>query len=481
MARLPTWRRTGRAAGEGHFKDLNEGSLVEFPGYDNRGHQQGNLLGYLVSPADQGQIRQGKVFHMHVLAIEDGYYEYWYEQTYGAYTVERTNPVHFCGVSAQHCSSHAIYRNPVHIDVFRLLDNEHLKQLRWLTATDKARIEAYPAFARPVPPVPEGIRPEGAVRSREGEAVADGMEGIDGLARALGLGALDNEGDRGEEKGRKREKPGQDEPKSSSSKAVDSEGMLEEIKARTPPDPKLSALDLPKTGKKKKKRKEKKSLQSVSSSSSTDSLFRSAALPKGMERLREIHQKKPGSLASLTLRRCEELLSRSQGGGTAQGSTLLPPVMRAYLHQIYMQSHPQVELGLRTSKEMKTLATAVDYICQNDTLRALDLLVQRIKALELAHSQGSWTQASQIELIQLDDQTAISRQEIKAAQQEVKADYDLQRGPRPRWTRWSWSEAGEGGADQAEEKTSDKPPVNNQRPFKGKGKGKGKKGKWGRK
>ena len=228
--------------------------------------------------------------------------------------------------------------------------------------------------------------------------------------------------------------------------------------------------------KSKKSKKDDKSDESRSSSSgSDDSVFRVAALPKGVERLRKIH---PGRLASLTLLRLQELLQTALGGGSAAEQNKLPAVARAYLHQIYLQAHGREALGVRNVKEMITLATAIDLICGNDGLRALDVLVQRLKALEVAQSQGGWTQASQLELIMTTDQTAVFRQKLRAAQQEVKADWDLQRDPRRRpWGgHQGWTEISP-GADASKD-NADKPPDNTPRPGKGnKGKGKGKKGK----
>ena len=45
--RLSPWRRTGRKANDDHYKDLRPMSLVEFPGYDDRGEQQGKVLACL--------------------------------------------------------------------------------------------------------------------------------------------------------------------------------------------------------------------------------------------------------------------------------------------------------------------------------------------------------------------------------------------------------------------------------------------------
>ena len=178
------------------------------------------------------------------------------------------------------------------------------------------------------------------------------------------------------------------------------------------------------------------------------------------------------------LLRLQKLLMRARGGGPAEPSSQVPAVARAYLRQIYFAQHGVDQLGPRNTQEMLTLATAVDYICQNDSLRALDVLLQRLKALEVSQAQGNWSHAAEL---MTHDQTAVFRQELKAAQQEVKTDLELQKDPRRRtWRPQRWYEGGDGGETPREDK--DKPPDNAPKgPRKGKGKGKrGKGGKWRR-
>ena len=86
---------------------------------------------------------------------------------------------------------------------------------------------------------------------------------------------------------------------------------------------------------------------------------------------------------------------------------------------------------------------------------------------------------AQLELVASDEQMATFRQELKAAQLEVKAGRSLNQDGRSaqRWRAWR-PESG-GRADQETAKDGDQPPENNQKsPKKDRGKGKkgGKKG-----
>ena len=119
----------------------------------------------------------------------------------------------------------------------------------------------------------------------------------------------------------------------------------------------------------------------------------------------------------------------------------------------------------------------VDYMASNDTLRAMDVAVQRMKSIEVFVAQGNWTQASLLELIPAEgEQRAWFRQELKAAQQEAKLE---SRMTQDQWTRRrrAWEPAtGAGAPSNDEMKTEgekgDAPPQNGPRVRKGKGKGK---------
>jgi hypothetical protein len=356
-------------------------------------------------------------------------------------------------------------------------------------------------------------------------AVVTGQPGIEGLARALGSGQgadkrpADRETEspaKKERKKKKRDKIAEEARKRSESeeetkdqphckqkrterkekRAEEGDSLREELTNKAPPEPRLSALDLPQKKKKKKEDKKKKKSRSSSSdsirprspssSSSSGLLFHSAALPRGMERLRRLHQKHPGSLASVTLLRMQELVHRAQGRGAAEiNAEKLPPVAMSYVAGVFLVQNPPAQVGVRNLRELKTVATVIDMLCQNDAPRALDVLVQRLKALELAHKQQGWAQASQLELVLDDDLTAVFRPELKAAQSEVKEEMKIQRGPfRPQRQQTTWTptwtpKTGDTDA-KGEDAEKDLPPNNQPKGGGKKGKGKGKKGRFGR-
>ena len=241
-----------------------------------------------------------------------------------------------------------------------------------------------------------------------------------------------------------------------------------------------SALRLSKKRKKKTRKDRKDSSVSGSGSSDEESVFRLASLPEGVDKLRELHERKPGHLANVTLMRYQELLERSTGREANLGHLdAFPPVGRAYLSQIYMVRHPAQELGPRNTREMQTLLTAVDYLASNDPLRAMDVLLQRQKALELAAEQGSWSQANFLELVTPSEERSYFRQELRAVQAEYKAELKLRNPWTPR-RPWSGTGGDKGQGAGKGEADPDAAPLNgNGEDHKG-GKGRGKGGKGGK-
>ena len=482
------WRRTGRKAREDHYTGVEEGILLEIAVYDDHGGNQGRAVVTLSGRGEEEERTEGMTWLGKFLAIEDEYYQWWAQKTFE----HRTVIFHLCCRPASRCSVRTPYREPVHVDVFRVLPGDSCLRLAWLKDEHKTAVSAHLVTAAvPVAPgatAPGGIGDRGGEPGGAVEEVQTGAAGIDGLARALDAGQSRRK--RKDEDGNGEVGPEGEDPKRAKKKEGEKrEQSLEEVlQERKAPAPELSALrlqslkeDRKKKKKKKKKHKKRKSDKdsddsSESSSTSSGSLFHLAAMPRGVEKIQRLHQEKPGLLANVTLKRFEELLAQTTGMGTATSSQTLPAVARGYFSQIFLVKHPESSIGLRNLRELRTLVTMIDHIANNDGLRALDVAVQRLKAIELFIAQGHWQQASQLELITPEgEQRAWFRQELRAAQQEHQAEAKLQkesnyflRDRRP------WTPPVRG--DLKKDDKDDHPPDNQ---VKGdqKGKGKGKKGK----
>ena len=73
-------------------------------------------------------------------------------------------------------------------------------------------------------------------------------------------------------------------------------------------------------------------------------------------------------------------------------------------------------------RRMRTLATAIDHLAKGRTLRALDLLVQRMKAEEMAQEESAWSNAQWPELLPRTEVSMTSDAERRLAGQEEKKE-----------------------------------------------------------
>ena len=121
------------------------------------------------------------------------------------------------------------------------------------------------------------------------------------------------------------------------------------------------------------------------------------------------------------------------------------PVAELYLHTAFFPKYPENAVGIRTARELKTLAKAVDQLCRGQVVQGLDVLLQRMKALEVVATQGSWTQARWFELLPQQDVASWSPEELQAAQRLETIDRRLHAGA-----------AGSGGGREARKR--DDPP-----------------------
>eukprot|EP00435_Cladocopium_sp_Y103_P065077 s548_g26.t3 len=477
----------GRKAGDEHFVGLCELAIVEAAAYHDDGSRMGHLL-FQLGRADplNSDADEGKTWGGSMLAIEDPYYLWWFEQNYGKIEDRGEIFVHFCKKPEQECGFHGRYGGLIHVDVFRVVTPDEAERTRWCSVEMKAKMKGLMRFAEADPPI--------TVPGPPGD-VQPGAAGVTGLRQALegtppgGGGTRRPEGEAEDkeelERVAKKKQKKRDAPEEDGSE--DSTGRKDYgkvLQKRKPLSQAESALKLRETKKKKKRKKkrEQKAMGRKSTSSSDDSskdssdgsVFHMAPLREGIERLKKTHLKRPGRLADLTLQRYRELLLRSTGRGAEEMEEVLPSVGRAYLQQVYFVQHPMQTLGQRTSREMKTLMLVVDY--KNMVPSALDVLLQRQKALE------NWQQANLLELVDMEEARSYFTQELKAAQSQLKSDQKLQgkgawRPYRPAapWRPSSQDDTGK-AVKESQEGDSAPPNVESKKGKKGK-KGRGK-GRW---
>ena len=104
----------------------------------------------------------------------------------------------------------------------------------------------------------------------------------------------------------------------------------------------------------------------------------------------------PGRFLADALSSMQRFLGSRVGAGTS--SEELPWVL-TYLETVFNQRYTKECVVIRTAREMRTLAEAIDSLLEGDSMRTADLLIQRFKALETSVSDGSWSLARHLELI----------------------------------------------------------------------------------
>ena len=166
--------------------------------------------------------------------------------------------------------------------------------------------------------------------------------------------------------------------------------------------------------------------RSRSRSQSSDSSVFGAAQPGGRlgaESIRLKAEKEPGALWSRALSEIETYLG--------QRGVALPSDFRersrfvTYLTAIFHGAYPQEKIGPRSSRELRTLAEALDSLGTGDLPRTADLLTQRFKAVEESIKKGSWEDSNFLELIQKDAVGLTSAPEKLAAQRGRLLDQKL--------------------------------------------------------
>ena len=70
----------------------------------------------------------------------------------------------------------------------------------------------------------------------------------------------------------------------------------------------------------------------------------------------------------------------------------------AYLSSVLMPSFGD-KSSIRHTRELQTLAAALDQLIQGNLAGVADLLAQRFKAVEMAAQEGSWSVARHFELV----------------------------------------------------------------------------------
>jgi len=149
----------------------------------------------------------------------------------------------------------------------------------------------------------------------------------------------------------------------------------------------------------------------------------------------------------------------SGGGGDSPGE--LKALVTRYLTQALVPSAGS-KLSLRNSRELRTLAEAMDALLQGDLARCGDLLIQRFKAMESAMADSDWSLAKHLELIPESEVAVTSYGEREHASKlelrERKLRDRLLRKPPPVVTKGDYKKSGGGRGESPARSPSPRPP-----------------------
>eukprot|EP00971_Amphidinium_carterae_P142018 2812959-Amphidinium_carterae.3 len=169
-------------------------------------------------------------------------------------------------------------------------------------------------------------------------------------------------------------------------------------------------------GRKRSRSRSNRRKRSRSRSKSSGSSSRLSLKRKGDRSIQQIAEERPGYLAEQTLRKMRGYLADREIHSSAKESGLAP-VMSTYLATVLQ---PSTDLGMRSSRELMSLAQAGDQIIRGEVDRALDTICQRFKSVECAHGDKDWGLASQLELIPDQRVTAVSARERRMASSQER-------------------------------------------------------------
>ena len=160
-----------------------------------------------------------------------------------------------------------------------------------------------------------------------------------------------------------------------------------------------------------------KRLRDDSDSSDSEQLFRKAS-SRGVD-LGKLSRQKPGCLLKSALREMRKYLSAR---GEASGSDPAEGKVLSYLNQVVLNHTPAQKMGLRSHRELTTLATGLDLLLEGSLGRLGDLLVQRFKAVEASFSvEGGWAVARHQEIIPNRASLSTLEEQTEAAKAELRA------------------------------------------------------------
>ena len=164
-----------------------------------------------------------------------------------------------------------------------------------------------------------------------------------------------------------------------------------------------------------------------SGSQSSDESSEESDFHEGVSRRRQsetevyrMWKRHPGQLTQRALKQMAVLLG-DRGTPELQEADYAP-IVTAFVNTVLFPKHSEKALPVRASREISTLALAMDCLLRGDALKSLDVMTQRLKALEQSALDDGWSVARWHELIPTGAALLTDRVETRAAQTSVRAE-----------------------------------------------------------
>ena len=176
------------------------------------------------------------------------------------------------------------------------------------------------------------------------------------------------------------------------------------------------------------KKKKKKSSQEGSGGSSTGSSSTSSQLEDGVglfeaeKRMMTIWKRYPGVLACSAASEIRQHLVSASGAVWQLDKRKVGPVFTHYTRQC-LTGHMSPSM----SQEAVTVSQCLDLLAQGQPAAAMDILAQRLKALESASKGSHWSVSRQLELVRADAMAIAEEEESRQAAKRAREEEKLRR------------------------------------------------------
>eukprot|EP00438_Fugacium_kawagutii_P019945 Skav209628 [mRNA] locus=scaffold4224:30594:35975:+ [translate_table: standard] len=387
---------------------LREGTLVEYHCYNDQGRSQGLAV---VKFQKWLSLQELKFAGDHMVA-SDGYYEWWAQRNLAR---DRTE-YHFCETARNKCKVKANRGvEGVHLLRWRLVSPQTLLGVRYAKeialAELRSRADAL-LLAKSSPVAPAGAHVGGPAGLDWMTRVEDLML----LAKKAKRGPPEAGGTGGEPQPKKRKNFGGDllqRAQVHEERGREKERSKEKAKrSRT-----RSGGRKRDGGRRGRSRDDDDYSQSSDEKGSSDEgqVFREASHRE--VDLVKLSQRNPGCLLRSALREMNRYMAAR---GEAMSEDQAPNRVLSYLHQILLPQFPKA--GLRSQRELVTLATSLDLLLDGNLGGVGDVLAQRFKAIESSlAAEGNWQVARHHELIPSSATLATKAELSEAAKAEARA------------------------------------------------------------